>query len=56
VISLLRRLWGNDDGQDIAEYAMMLAIILLVVGATVTSIGTNANTIFGNTANKLTTC
>jgi Flp pilus assembly pilin Flp len=55
VISLLRKLWANDDGQDIAEYAMMLTVILLIVAATVSSIGTNANTIFGNTANKLTT-
>jgi len=34
---------------------MMLAVILLIVTATVSSIGTNANTVFGNAANKLTT-
>jgi Flp pilus assembly pilin Flp len=53
--ALLRKLWANDEGQDIAEYAMMLAVILLIVAATVSSIGTNANTVFGNAANKLTT-
>jgi Flp pilus assembly pilin Flp len=55
MISLLRKFWANDDGQDIAEYAMMLAVILLIVAATVSSIGTNANTVFGNAANALTT-
>jgi Flp pilus assembly pilin Flp len=53
--ALLRKLWANDDGQDIAEYAMMLAVILLIVAATVSSIGTNANTVFSNAASKLTT-
>jgi len=53
--TLLRRMWFDDDGQDIAEYAMMLAVILLIVAATVSSIGTNANTVFSNAANALTT-
>jgi len=52
---VLRQIWNDDRGQDIAEYAMMLAVILLIVTATVSSIGTNANTVFGNAANKLTT-
>ncbi|MBV9609357.1 MAG: Flp family type IVb pilin [Acidobacteria bacterium] len=55
MLEMLRRVWSEDDGQDIAEYAMMLAVILLIVAATVNSIGTNANAIFGNAANKLTT-
>ena len=55
MLEMLRRVWSEDDGQDIAEYAMMLAVILLIVAATVGSIGTNANTVFGNAAQKLTT-
>ena len=51
---LLCRLWGNDEGQDIAEYAIMLTVILLVVIATVQLIGTNANTIFSSVASGLT--
>jgi Flp pilus assembly pilin Flp len=31
VTSLLRRLWSEDEGQDIAEYAVMLAVILVLV-------------------------
>ncbi|MBV9609982.1 MAG: Flp family type IVb pilin [Acidobacteria bacterium] len=51
--ALLDRLWHDDNGQDIAEYALMLTVILLIVAATVTSIGTNADAIFSNVANKL---
>jgi len=53
--AFLRKLWADDEGQDIAEYAMMLAVILLIVAASVGAIGTNANTVFGNAANQLTT-
>ena len=53
VKALLDRLWHDDNGQDIAEYALMLTVILLIVAATVTSIGTNADAIFSNVANKL---
>jgi Flp pilus assembly pilin Flp len=55
VTTFLRRLWFDDEGQDIAEYAMMLAVILLIVAATVSTIGTNANTIFSSAASQLTT-
>ncbi|MBV9610582.1 MAG: hypothetical protein JO187_13555 [Acidobacteria bacterium] len=47
-------LWHDDTAQDIAEYALMLTVILLIVAATVSSIGTNAQTIFSNVANALT--
>jgi pilus assembly protein Flp/PilA len=43
---ILRKMWIDDDGQDVAEYALMLAVILLVVLTAVQAIGTNANTIF----------
>jgi len=40
---LLRKLWIEDQGQDIAEYAVMLAVILVLVVGTVRLIGSNAN-------------
>jgi Flp pilus assembly pilin Flp len=40
---LLRQLWCDERGQDIAEYAVMLAVILVIVVGTVRLIGTNAN-------------
>ncbi len=55
MISMLERIWREDEGQDIAEYALMLAVILLIVAATVSSIGTNANSVFSAAAGKLTT-
>jgi Flp pilus assembly pilin Flp len=51
--SLLRRLWRDDQGQDIAEYAVMLAVILLLVVGTIKLIGTNANSTFSNVASTI---
>lgn len=48
-----RRLWQQDEGQDIAEYAVMLAVILIIVVGTIRLIGSNANTIFSNTASSI---
>jgi Flp pilus assembly pilin Flp len=53
--ALLGRTWDNDDAQDIAEYALMLAVILVIVISVVTVVGTNANTIFSKVADKLKT-
>ncbi len=50
---LLRRLWTEDEGQDIAEYAVMLAVILLLVVGTIKLIGTNANTTFSSVASAV---
>lgn len=51
---LLPRLWWHDDeGQDIAEYAVMLAVILVLVVGTVRLIGSNANTAFSSVASSL---
>lgn len=46
-------LWKEEDGQDIAEYAVMLAVILVIVVGTVKLIGTSANNVFGNVASSL---
>jgi Flp pilus assembly pilin Flp len=43
----------NDDGQDIAEYAVMLAVILVIVVGTVRLIGSQANNVFSQTASAL---
>jgi len=49
----LRRLWSNDEGQDIAEYAVLLAVILVLVVGTVRLIGSNANNVFSTTASSI---
>ncbi|MGH9509522.1 MAG: Flp family type IVb pilin, partial [Terriglobales bacterium] len=52
---LLRKMWSDDEGQDIAEYALMLAVILVVVIGAVRLIGTNASNIFNAASDQLTT-
>ena len=51
--ALLRRLWTEQEAQDIAEYAVMLAVILVVVIGTIRLIGSNANNVFANVASSL---
>jgi pilus assembly protein Flp/PilA len=46
VTKLLQQLWNDERGQDIAEYAVMLAVILVIVVGTIRLIGSNANTVF----------
>jgi Flp pilus assembly pilin Flp len=48
-----RRLWQQEEGQDIAEYAVMLAVILVIVVGTIRLIGSNANSVFSNTASSI---
>jgi Flp pilus assembly pilin Flp len=50
---LIRKLWSEDEGQDIAEYAVMLAVILVLVVGTVRLIGSNANNAFSSVASSL---
>jgi len=44
---------SRDEGQDIAEYAVMLAVILVLVVGTVRLIGGNANNAFSATASAI---
>lgn len=53
MFSTLQRLWFDDSGQDIAEYAVMLAVILVLVVGTVRLIGSNANTAFSEVASSV---
>ena len=51
--TMIRRLWCEETGQDIAEYAVMLAVILVLVVGTVRLIGSNANNAFSSVASSL---
>ena len=46
MIGILRSAWQADDGQDVAEYAVMLAVILVIVVGSIRLIGSNANNVF----------
>jgi Flp pilus assembly pilin Flp len=49
----LRKLWIADEGQDIAEYAVMLVVILVIVVRTLRLVGSNANNVFSSVASSL---
>jgi Flp pilus assembly pilin Flp len=53
MLKMMQRLWSEDAGQDIAEYAVMLAVILVLVVGTVRLIGSNANLVFSNVASSI---
>jgi Flp pilus assembly pilin Flp len=52
-MTLARRLWCEQEAQDIAEYAVMLAVILVIVVGTVQLIGSNANNVFSQVASSI---
>lgn len=53
VAELLNHLWHDERGQDIAEYAVMLAVILVIVIGTVRLIGSNANSVFSEVGSAI---
>ena len=53
VSNLIRSLWSEESGQDIAEYAVMVAVILIIVVGTIRLIGSNSNTVFSNVASAV---
>lgn len=53
MMATICRLWGEEDGQDIAEYAVMLAVILVIVVGTVRLVGSNANNVFSSVASSI---
>ena len=53
MVESLRTLWSEETGQDIAEYAVMLAVILVIVVGTLRLIGGNANNVFSSVASSI---
>ena len=49
----LQQLWNDERVQDIAEYAVMLAVILVIVVGTIRLIGSNANTVFSQVGSAI---
>jgi Flp pilus assembly pilin Flp len=48
-----QQLWSDERGQDIAEYAVMLAVILVIVVGTIRLIGSNANNVFSSVGSAI---
>jgi Flp pilus assembly pilin Flp len=53
MMSIVRNLWQDDQGQDIAEYAVMLAVILVIVVGTIRLVGNNANNVFSSVGSSV---
>jgi Flp pilus assembly pilin Flp len=53
VSNFIRRIWTDEAGQDIAEYAVMVAVILIIVVGTIRLIGSNSNTVFSQVASAV---
>jgi Flp pilus assembly pilin Flp len=49
----LKNLWSDEQGQDVAEYSVMLAVILVIVVGTVRLIGSNAGNIFSEVGSAI---
>lgn len=50
---LLHQFWHDEQGQDVAEYAVMLAVILVISIAAIRLIGSNAGTVFSSVASSI---
>ena len=53
MIKGLRGILVENKGQDIAEYAVMLAVILVIVVGTIRLVGSNANNAFSQVASSI---
>ena len=49
----LERLWSEDDGQDVAEYSVMLAVVLIIALGAIRMIGSNANVVFSSVGSAI---
>ena len=49
----IKQVWSDEEGQDIAEYSVMLAVILVIVVGTVRMIGSNANSVFSQVGSAI---
>ena len=53
MVRFLKKMWSDEQGQDIAEYAVMLAVILVIVVGTIRLIGSNANNVFSSVGSAI---
>lgn len=51
--NFLNKLWSEEAGQDVAEYSIMLAVILVIVVGTVRLIGSNAGNVFSQVGSAI---
>jgi Flp pilus assembly pilin Flp len=52
---LVARLWAEENGQDLTEYALLLPLLALGAIATVRALATTVNNVFQNSASNIAT-
>jgi len=53
--NLLKRLWREEEGQDLVEYGLLLVLIALAAIAAIGPVGTGVSKVFSSAATNLTT-
>ena len=53
MLTRISTFFRNEDGPTAVEYAVMLALIIVVCLVAITALGTNANATFTTVSNKL---
>jgi len=53
VLSTLRKFWCDEDGPTAVEYAVMLALIIVVCAAAIGAFGSGTNSSFTDSGNKI---
>jgi pilus assembly protein Flp/PilA len=53
--NLIIRLWKEEEGQDLTEYALLLVLLSLAAIATLGTLANAINSVFNKAANNLTT-
>jgi pilus assembly protein Flp/PilA len=52
--NLLVRLWKEEEGQDLTEYALLLVLVALAAIGSLSTLATAINGVFANAAANLT--
>lgn len=52
-MSFLRKLWTEEEGQTLVEYALIIALVAIVVIAALTFLGKKVENTYGNVGNNL---
>lgn len=50
---VIKKLWQEEEGQDLTEYALLLVLVSLVAIATMQTLGSSISTVFANAASNL---
>jgi pilus assembly protein Flp/PilA len=53
--NLLMKLWREEEGQDLTEYALLIVLVVLVAITSMTTLGKAVSDVFANATTNLTT-